>query len=415
MSYEKRRSSRKIKRILYYLFLGLIVSFVIFIILRFFFDISDEAVLPRSVVYYNKVETVGFPLLEQKIYSIGGLEASEIYHKEGERVSAGSKLAFLSQYGSGDENLLFELQRINRRLAGQEGFNSESYFSEIGEMQRTIGTGHLANLGQRELQLSKEETSFFFTDNRRKDESPERIDEKKLLERKQEIEADLKTVQKAIYSEFGGIVSYFITIADESFFAKSVSEIDFSDFEKIEQSLMKGEVQKKKGLRLIDNFSASVVLKIEDSVKISNLSLGDRIRLFHEKIGEVDAIVEKIVDRSGKALLFLKVNKELHKLYSVGFTKFTVILEKRESYQLPLQALISDERGDGVYINYKSGIVKYRPVSVLAKDEDFIYVSRGNRNGKILSDLTGEMQYTIGKFDPVYIHPNKLSEDVIAQ
>lgn len=417
MSYEERRSSRKTKRILYYIFLGLVVCFIVFVLARLAFDVSDETVLPLSILYYDKIDAVGFPLLRQKIYSVGEIESSEIYYKEGERVPAGVKLALLSQFNVGDENrvLMDELRKINRRLSGTNGFTSETYFSSVSDLQRTIQNGLLEDLVQKELSFQKADTDSFFAADEFESSSMANLDEKALLERKKEIESLIKTEQKAVYSEFGGIVSYFLTTADQLFSLESMEHFSYADFEEVELKFNETESQKKKGLRLIDNFSSVVVLKIDDATRISKLSPGQRVRLFHERIGEVEAVLKKKAEENGKGILFLKVNKELHKFYSVGFTNFSLILDKMDSYQLPLQALISDERGEGVYINYKSGIVKYRPVSVLAKDDDFIYVSKGNRSGKILLDSTGEMHYTIGRFDPVYIHPELLSENVIVQ
>ncbi|NLM06245.1 MAG: hypothetical protein GX219_04920 [Tissierellia bacterium] len=413
MSYQKRHLSRKFRKALYYIVLMSILAFVAYSVIRIFNDTSPKTAIPERTTFYDQVEARGILILDQDFIDVSDNEDVQVFHKEGERVSVSGKLFQLVRYNEEQLSAISELDKINQALGQGDGLTSVNYFTDVDLVKEALGKGDFiaAKLILDEIKTSNTELQF---KNVRKEEVIVLDgDEETLKIRKEELENLLAGSEgELVRSPRSGIVSYLPTRYGKKFDLTNYQDINLEDFDyKTDES----QEPAREEIRVIDNFKSVIALEIKDSKDIAKLEERTSLLVGNDKIGEIKARALELKKESDKAILFVEVSDEIHNFYLDELADYKIILNKRGAYTLPVESLIEDERGTGVYIKHKASIVKYRPVELISKKGDYIYVSVGDNNSTIENKTTGKREYTIGIFDEVFIHPEALKEDMVVR
>lgn len=412
MSYQKRHISRKFRKALYYIVLLSILGFVVYSVIRIFNDTSPKTAIPERTTFYDQVEARGILILDQDFIDINSNEDVQVFLKEGDRVRTSGKLFQLVRYNEEQLSAIAELDKINQALGQGSGLTSSDYFTEVDFVKEALGKGDLAGAKSILEEIKASNTELQFKNIRKEEVIVLEGDEETLKQRKEELENLLAGSEgELVRSPRSGIVSYLPTKYGKIYKLTNYKDIKIEDFDiKTDESQ-----EAAKQIRVIDNFKAVIALEIKDNKDIDKFEERNSLLVGNDKIGEIKAKVLELKKESDKAILFVEVSDEIHDFYLDELTDYRIILNKREAYTLPIESLIEDERGTGVFIKHKASIVKYRPVELISKKGDYIYVSVGDNNSTIENKKTGKREYTIGIFDEVFIQPEALKEGMVVR
>jgi len=69
----------------------------------------------------------------------------------------------------------------------------------------------------------------------------------------------------------------------------------------------------------------------------------------------------------------------------------------------------------GVYIRDISGIIRFRPIEIISEDDDYVYISTGDKNNYIFTGEGEEKVRTVRQFDEILLNPSYVEEGMIIE
>lgn len=243
-----------------------------------------------------------------------------------------------------------------------------------------------------------------------------------LLKKKDEILNSIEESSILNYSSKSGIISYEIDGLEGVFSVDKIAEYDINDYRIIDENRVdlfnKKEVKYGEPIyKIIDNFEW-YMMTVVDTLSLDKLEEG---KVIHIKINDSDrsakARIVKLDNNGEKSLVILKLTDYFHEYYNERYIDIHIVKEIFEGLLVPNTAIVEKDGIKGVYIKDISGIVKFRPIKILASDNTHTVVSEGEGlNKQIDIMVNGEEQKskTIRLYDEVFIDGSKIKEGLIA-
>lgn len=427
MSYEKREKNRK-KRKLFRV--TIILSIFIYLIFRSVPSLlanNAKTVQPEEGTLIEKISAQGFVIMDETIIKAknsGELERTSI---EGERLAAGVEVANVNSLND-TSYLKQELETIDKSISALKKSENETKLITnekekiedfqlrlVEELQNNVLKGNLE-----EIYILKEQLALY--DSKAKDISFSNTlvgqSIENLKDKRNKIDAEIKSNHIKYYTNHGGIISYKIDGYEEFFLPK-----DFENYTYDRLNLKStSKTDEKESIiaveqpicKIIDNFEWYVAIKIEDLNEVQDFELNQTIRiLINGDKQEVKGKIIAINPYEDKGVLVLKLNTMLHHYYDVRFPEIEIIKYKKEGYKIPTKSIVDKDNLKGVYIKDKSSIVKFRPVIIIGEDKDYTYVNKGDSNGNIQIEGEDNLVKTITLFDEIFLNTNNIKEGQI--
>jgi len=157
-----------------------------------------------------------------------------------------------------------------------------------------------------------------------------------------------------------------------------------------------------------------MLIKIDNTRDIENYEEGKSIVVSSKDIGgELRGRIIKINKNGNKGTILCKFDRDFQYYYDKRIVNADIILGKYESYKIPKRGLTELDGVKGVYIRDVSGVVRFRPVDLIMEDDEYVYISVGDRDGRISIGKDGERVKTVTQFDEILLNPSKVQEGMI--
>lgn len=419
---EKRRTRKKRIKLAF-------VAFVfLYLLLRSIPSLGYKTKLPEKHTVYKKIESTAILIKDEKVYVADGEGQLKLYAKEGSKVPVGEKIAEIDLLN--DKSILDQrLEEIDNKievLSEVEGKNvsvsrdlkeiEDNLSATIKEIQESIFSEDYDK-----AILSKDKLLMYY-DKHKSVSGDNTLISNSLDSLKEERENILKQINSNIltyYSNESGVLSFKIDGYEDKFTYNNREVYGYEVFENLaeEETIVSGNGNVKIGepiFKIINNFEWYMLIKIDNIKDIEELKEGNSITVSGKDVEvELKGRIVKVNKKGSKGTILCKFDRDFQHFYDKRIINVDIILGKYDAYKIPKKGLIELDGVLGVYIRDVSGIVRFRPVEILKEEKDYVYISTGDKNGRINSKNAKEPVKTVSQFDEILLNPKKVEEGMI--
>ncbi len=376
--------------------------------------------LPLDIEYKEKISLEGILIKNEKLYF--SQTRGEVYGiiDEGKRVPVGSEVA---QVISLKDMTFYKVELDNiENLLSQMGLN-DSQDSEKTSASKIIIDNLISQI-QVDIQnkdyddLRSLKEKLLLNSPKYGEKSLEgqigEVSLEDLKERKDEILKIISNYNERVFSKHSGLVSYKIDGFESLLSPSDLESLSDYIFDSDFKTNKEGTNTSIPIFKLVDGHEYYIAIK---TPLLNTPSLSEKEYLEIEIPGIEDTkntLRLKIVKRDKRGseeVLILKSNELLEKLYDKRLIDIDVVTFKEDSFKIPITSLIKKDKQDGVFIKSFYGVVVFRPIIINAKDSDYLYVNKGDRDNKI--EIKGKTYRTINEYSEVITRPNLVKEGQI--
>jgi len=430
MSQEERMNRRKRKKRIRYALFGFVLVYIFFRSVPSLFAIGTKTELPEKYSVDDKISTEAIIIKDETVYTSDGAGQVKFIAKEGERVPVGAKILELT--------LLSDTSQLKERL--EEIENKIAVLSETGgENSREKDNGNKIKDGIDdvidEIQASISREKFDIADDLKDklisyynkemeisyDDTLIGYSLEALEKEKQEIEKQISNSIVNYYSKISGIVSYKFDGYEKDYTVANKDLYNYSDFKSIKEQLKSSATGEKVEVRqpifkIINNFEWYMLIKIDNVDDIEGYKEGDSILLSGKDIiGNLRGHIEKISIEGDKGVILCRFNRNFENYYDKRYIKLDIIKNKYDSFRIKKKCVIEKDGLKGVYIKDISGIIRFRPIEIISEDEDYVYISTGDKNNYIYIEEGDKRLRTVRQFDEIILNPSYVEEGMILE
>lgn len=325
-------------------------------------------------VYENKVDTSGYIVRNEQVYSAPA--AGTVYHylQEGTRVKKNSVLSTVYTGGVSEETLR-ELNNINSKIA--ELKNSGGYTvsgsaggNDIENIRKNIISagisGDTSGMEGYKMQLSSVITGDV------QNGSSDSIDA--LAERKQALEAGMMNYKNDIYSQMSGVFSKNVDGLETVLTPQSIMSYKAADYNGIAEEMKSTDTvtdTDQPVCKVVNNHTWYVMLTV-DRQTADKLKINQKAKLRFEYLPGIEADAEICyisTEDSGtdKNVVVLKSEQYKEGVFSIRFSGIELILESYEGYRVPVSAIRIVDNERGVLVK-NGGTQVFKPCNIIYSD-----------------------------------------------
>ncbi len=380
-----------------------VICFCIFYGIRYI-ENPVETQTAISEIYENKIDTSGYIVRSEQVYNAPASGAVYHYIQEGTRVG---KNRVLSTVYTGDvaEETLHELNNINKKIAELENSGGETAYmtgganseEDIENLKNNIIKAK-ANHNISKISGYKAQINGIIKGDAG---GNVQISIEELQNRKNSIEASLRSVKNDIYSQISGVFSQNVDSLEGVLTPNSVMSYKIADYKGIADAAKEYKATANAGqpvCKVVNNHTWYVMLTV-DRENAKNLKIGRTVKLrFGQLPGiEAEATIEYIStedSNTDKNVVVVKCEQYKEGVYSLRFSEIELILESYEGYKIPISALrVSDSGERGVLVK-SGGAQLFKPCKVIYTD---------TAGGTVIVSPVSGTQYMLREYDCIVV------------
>lgn len=391
----KKRKRKSYKKILGFLFFVIFL----FVLIRPIFVIGYrklETVRPKMTTYKDIIRGQGYTILNQDQF-YAKHDGTVVYGaQEGERVPVDYEIVTVnfqddfSHYK--DESIRIQAAidyKSNKKSANDDSYmQTPEVINIIEKIQDSIQKDDYQAL------MSNITTLDLATPhNVSISELSELLNEpiEVLEEKKEKLLNDLSETRSVFISKMPGVISYIFPAGDKldyngSFDKFTIKYLDQLTFNKRQQSGVK--IKKNQPIfRIVDNLQWYVAVTVHNNKKIGQLKVGDSVNLVLNKKEPIKGSIHEIKsDDNKEGVLIIKMEEGFEENYREGKQKAEIVLNHEDAYTLPTSALVEQNKTTGVYVQDLHNLVRFVPVVLIAQNDNWAYVKKGDMKNKLKVD-----------------------------
>ncbi|MEW8972747.1 MAG: HlyD family efflux transporter periplasmic adaptor subunit [Tissierellaceae bacterium] len=381
MTYDKRKRKRTVRKSLRKILILIIFIYFISRSIPIALAKNAKTILPEKDILVKSYEAQGILIKEEEVYTtVGGID-SNAQEMEGERVPAGFKVANVS---------------ISNDISGLK--------EELKEIERAIDT---LNKSDREIGLFEKVKNSSSDNDTLLGQSLEALNS-----RKEAIIQEISSNKVLYTTSTAGLLSFNIDGYENLYIPKEFENYTYENLD-IPKEVKKKEEGEPKGFKLINNFQWFLAIKIDNPKEIKEYEVGNLINVeMKDGDKEITGRIIEINRSNNKMVIIVKFTTHLEEYYNLRFPKVKIIMSKNRGFKIPTKTLVENEGQKGVYIKEFSGIVKFRPVSIIESMEDYTFVNMGD-GGYIELKKDEKPVRTISLYDEIFLNPSNIKEGQI--
>lgn len=215
--------------------------------------------------------------------------------------------------------------------------------------------------------------------------------------------AEVKNQSIVYTAKQAGIMSRVIDGYESKFSSKNIDKFTVADFKELEVS--KTDVNENQELesvqsifKIIEDQKWYIITKIENE-KLEKLKKGDTVSInINKDEDKKDATIVKIDRSKEDVFVILEMDTHLHDFYKERYVDLRIIKDVYSGLKVPQDSIIEKDGTKGVFIKDISGVVKFRPVSIIKKTQ---YTT-------LVEPVEGQTPLKL--FDEVFADGNKVKE-----
>lgn len=330
-----------------------------------------------SEVYENKINTKGYVVKSEQVYSAPASGTVYHYIEEGTRVG---RNRVLSTVYTGDalEETLRELNNINNKIAELEnettdssymagGMNSEEDIENIkNRIIKAKAEGRIEKITNYKAQIN----AIITGDTK----SVASINVDELTARKNQLEASLVSVKNDIYSGMSGVFSKNVDGLEGILTPDSVMSYNVENFYGIAEAKKNKETATsgEPVCKVINNHVWYVMLTVERDMA-SELKVGRKVKI---RFGELPGVtangsvsyISMENSNTKENVIVVKCEEYCEGVYSLRYSDVELILESYEGYRIPISAIRVTEKGERGVLVKNSGAQIFKPCKIVYTD-----------------------------------------------
>ena len=240
-----------------------------------------------------------------------------------------------------------------------------------------------------------------------------------MMKKRNEIVQKMKNSSLTYYSQTAGIVSTTIDGLESKFSSKEVDKYTISDYKLLKEKkiTVKDKNAVKVGnpiFKILEEQEWFIMFKV-DNDRIDEIKEGDSISINLVKRNEkLKGTVVKLDKSKKETLLIVKFKDYLHKFHNERYIDLQLIKESYEGLKIHNSSIVEKEGVQGVFIKDVSGIVKFVPIKILGKDDEYSIIEEGlNSQIEIMNNGKKELVTTLKLFDEVFLDGSKVKDGQI--
>ncbi|MDO5028259.1 MAG: HlyD family efflux transporter periplasmic adaptor subunit [Bacillota bacterium] len=421
MNKEKRKSTYKLKR-----FRLLLIPLVLLAIFSIFTNRKTAAniatSLPIKTEYLEKVDSKGYLILKEKVYTSQGDGVVDYNVRDGQRVAKDYIVANLNLMNDASD-LKTELLKVQSAIE----YKNQSLNPSTSSFVITDKEINLINSIQDSLVKGNMQETLLAIEtlelNTKKNVDISEISDlinlsnQELEDRRDELSKEISTNNVIYKSENAGIISYKVDGLEEVYSQENIEKIDYEYIMENPKSSYTGQKNSVKMgeplYKIIDNFSYAMAIPVEDPAVLKNYSKDKTVELLiNSKISLKGKISRVNISQPGKGVLIVSLKDKLSELGYDRVLDVSIIESRSNCFVVPTRSIVEVNNQAGVYILELNGLVKFRPVDILVQNEIDTTINIGDQKGNI-ENKKGEQVRTLSAFEEVIIEPENIEEGEI--
>lgn len=421
MEKEKRKRAYKLKRLRLLLIpLALVIIFSIFTNRKTAKNIATS--LPIKTEYLDKVDSKGYLILKEKVYTSQGDGVVDYNVRDGERVPKDYIVANLNLM-SDSEDLKKELLKVQSAIE----YKNQSLNPSTSSFVITDKEINLINSIQDSLVRDNMQETLLAIEtlelNTKKNVDISEISDlinlsnQELEDRRDDLSKEISTNNVVYKAEDAGIISYKVDGLEEVYNEENIEKIDYQLIMDNQKSASLGQRNSVKMgdplYKIIDNFTYSMAIPVEDEKVLKIYSKDKAVDLLINSKISLKGRVSRVNRTSeSKGVLIVSLNDKLSELGYDRVLNVSLIESRSDCFVIPTKAIVEVDNQTGVYILELNGLVKFRPIEILRQNEIDTTISIGDEKGYI-KNKKGEDLRTLSAFEEVIIEPENIEEGEI--
>lgn len=414
MSYNKRQKNRKRRQAFRILIIAGIFLYFLLRTVPSFLANNAKTILPEKDIFVEMIKAEAVLIKHETLIRANNAGEIVLSSMEGKRIPAGGEIATINSFKD-TSYLRQELIQIEESIKSLEETTKETSIimaekdkiedlgkALIDELQAKIFKGNYD-----EIYLLKDQLLLY--EDKGQDISFSKTLVGQSLEslqgKKANLQNEINKNKEKYYASHGGIISYEIDGYEDVFLPKDFENYKYENLDikwnsnknKAKEETLESVSVGEPFSKLIDNFQWYLALKIKDIKEIEDFKINQTLRVYIEGNDELQGNIIAINSSEGKGIVIVKFTTMLHDYYNLRFPNVEVIKHKKQGYKIPNQAILDKEGIMGVYIKDKSGVVRFRPVNILASDSSYTYID----------------EESISLFDEIFVNPTSIKEGQI--
>lgn len=366
---------KKKKRIIAIIFIIPIIAYVSYAIYLLISHPTDTYIIKEGTLSQEETE-IGY-VIRNEIVKKGQNEGNGIYviASEGEKVAYNDPI--FRYYSSTEKEISKEINEIDYQI--QELLEKEKKITsaDIKSIENQIES-EISNINKlsnyQEIYECKKNIDTLISKkiNFIKD-TTESEEIKKLIEKRNEYESQLKNASEYITAPISGIVSYRVDGLEEKLTTDKFSEITEQYLESLDLKTEQIIATSNESGKVIDNFKYYVAITME-SEQAMNAQVGDTVKLRVFDKQEINATIKQINEEYDKRTIIFETNQMTDDLISHRKIEVNVIWWSASGLKIPNQALI-EENGLYYVIRNKAGTQSKILVKIKAQTDRFAIIT----------------------------------------
>lgn len=360
-----------------YFILIVVVCFCIFYGIRYV-ENPVETMSAVSEVYENKINTKGYVVKSEQVYTAP--VTGQVYHyvEEGTRVGRNRVLSTVYTVGVSEETLQ-ELNNINLKIAELQNENTDSAYMAGGMNSeedienikngiiRAKNSGNIKKIAGYKAQINAIVTGDSM--------SVATTNREELIAKKNQLEASIISGKNDIYSGMSGVFSKNVDSLEEILTPENVMTYKVADFYGIANAAKENTSTATSGqpiCKVVNNHTWYVMLTVERSVAES-LKVGRGVNV---RFGELPGVtasgsiayISTEDSATEENVVVIKCEEYCEGVYSLRFSQMELILESYEGYRIPISAIRVTDSGERGVLVKSVGAQIFKPCKIVYTD-----------------------------------------------
>ncbi|OHW62621.1 HlyD family secretion protein [Andreesenia angusta] len=372
---KKRKSSKKQKKIIRILVISVIIGYFIIRAVPMVLSSHISTKPVEKEVFTDKIDSKGILFKKETVYTRSA-ENLEFAKKEGERIGSGETIAVSKSkdYASLEQ----ELQTANESIQlYTELLNEYSWLRSLKEKEEDAVESYVNHLREK-TKLEDERLESIRRDiqnGTKSNESFFKEEIEKLESTRSQTEEKLKTGKETYFAKSPGVVSSKLDGFEEELNFEALEKLDSAKYNEIKGRIKSAEKKDiSKGVKTVEGHIWYMALDID---KAYGNEFKDKTSVEVEFNKGEYALKGKIkqLDIKDRALMVIEFNEGLHRFYDDRYVDVAIVKGRYSGLRVPSSAITEQDGQRGVYIKEVSGIVKFIPVRLLYKGDEYSIVN----------------------------------------
>ncbi|MGD9567129.1 MAG: HlyD family efflux transporter periplasmic adaptor subunit [Sedimentibacter sp.] len=385
---------------------------------------SVETMVAENGNLEDVIKADGIVIKDEQIYNASVSGSVTYYYEDGTKVKEGQLVADLNtdQNSAEINNQIAEIQTaIDKKKNTESGvtaLSNETLSSYENEIQASILNNELDSMYNIVGQVNNNISIPSFGD------SYEQYDAAQLEAMKANLSKSISTHKVPYYSGQAGLITYKIDGLENEYKIENVLSMTPSQTVKkdyiISDKKQSESAAENEGIfKIIKNFEYYIAATVDnEKAKLFEENKFIKTRILSDGTQhEVWGYIKKINYSSEQSVLILYFDDYFYKIYDKRYVDLELITDIYEGLKISAKALTELNGKTGVYVQDASNIIKFFPVEILGKDENFAIITTGEYIGehdRRIIKINDESYPTVKIFDKIILEPENVYDGQIA-